>query len=98
MTWSDCFWIEVFWIEVSWIDLRRCGFTPHRPCLPHAVAMLDALTIACPYCGETFDALVDASAGDADYIEDCAVCCRPILMRLRVGSDGELSLDAGRDS
>lgn len=60
--------------------------------------MLDALNIACPYCGECFDALVDASAGDADYIEDCPVCCQPIAMHLRVGDDGKTSLDAGRDS
>ena len=60
--------------------------------------MLDAIQITCPHCGERFEALADASAGDAEYIEDCPVCCRPIRLRLQAGSDGEtLGLDADRD-
>jgi hypothetical protein len=31
------------------------------------------------------------SAGSQSYIEDCAVCCRPIEIALRVGDDGELA-------
>jgi len=52
--------------------------------------MLEALTIHCPYCGEGFETTVDLSAGSQSYIEDCAVCCRPIEIVLRVGEDGEL--------
>lgn len=59
--------------------------------------MLDSLTIRCPFCGERFEAVVDASGGDAEYIEDCPVCCRPIHMQLHAGDDGELGLDADRD-
>jgi len=43
----------------------------------------------CPYCGETFETLVDVSAGNQRYIEDCPVCCRPIECHLEVGMDGE---------
>jgi len=43
---------------------------------------------SCPYCGEPIAMLIDASAGDADYIEDCPVCCRPIEVRLTVGPEG----------
>lgn len=60
--------------------------------------MLDAITLRCPYCGERFEALADASGGDAEYIEDCPVCCRPITFRLDADGDGTLRrLDAGRD-
>ena len=59
--------------------------------------MLDSLTIRCPFCGERFEAIVDGSGGDAEYIEDCPVCCRPIHMQLRAGEGGELGLDADRD-
>lgn len=60
--------------------------------------MLDSVSITCPFCGERFDALVDASAGDSDYVEDCPVCCRPISMHLRMDDDGNLlDLDAARD-
>jgi len=54
--------------------------------------------IECPYCGETFDTLVDCSGGSQDYIEDCPVCCRPIEFSLEVGPEGELlSLTARRE-
>ena len=55
-----------------------------------------SIRIRCPYCGERFEAVVDPSAGDADYIEDCPVCCRPIELRLCTDGDG-FSLDAERD-
>ena len=38
----------------------------------------DPVEIQCPYCGEIIEILVDTSAGDQEYIEDCQVCCRPI--------------------
>lgn len=38
--------------------------------------------VACPYCGERFDSALDWSGGSQDYVEDCAVCCRPIQFRL----------------
>lgn len=44
----------------------------------------------CPYCGESLDLLVDASAGSMAYIEDCQVCCRPIEVGLEIGADGEI--------
>lgn len=40
--------------------------------------MLEMITIDCPYCGESFSTQVDLSAGSQNYVEDCAVCCRPI--------------------
>ena len=52
--------------------------------------MLDLVTIDCPYCGESFSTQVDASAGSQQYVEDCAVCCRPIEIALAVGDDGEI--------
>jgi len=40
----------------------------------------------CPWCAETVSALVDLSAPDQVYVEDCEVCCRP--MTLHVWRDG----------
>lgn len=60
--------------------------------------MLDEVQITCPHCGERFETLADPSTGDADYVEDCPVCCRPIWLRLQAGHDGGLpGLDADRD-
>jgi hypothetical protein len=52
--------------------------------------MLEYASIQCPYCGESYEATVDLSAGSQSYVEDCAICCRPIEVALRVGDDGEL--------
>jgi hypothetical protein len=49
------------------------------------------ITIQCPYCGEPFETLIDASAGSTTYIEDCHVCCRPIEIGLEVATDGALA-------
>ena len=52
--------------------------------------MTETITIHCPYCGEAYETVVDPSAGSQHYVEDCAVCCRPIEIALRVGDGGEL--------
>jgi len=54
--------------------------------------MLPAIDTACPYCGEPIELLVDASAGDQQYIEDCSVCCRPIVVTVTVDGDGQPAL------
>lgn len=60
--------------------------------------MIDSIRVRCPYCGERFEAIADASGGDAEYVEDCPVCCRPITFRLDAGEDGALrGLEADRD-
>lgn len=56
--------------------------------------MLPSIDIQCPYCGETIDVIVDDSAGDQAYIEDCQVCCRPIVLTLTLGDDGEVEVAA----
>lgn len=48
-------------------------------------------TIQCPYCGEAFETNVDPSAGSQEYIEDCYVCCRPIVFQLSADTDGHLT-------
>jgi hypothetical protein len=47
-------------------------------------------SVQCPYCGEAFDTLVDASAGSASYVEDCQICCQPIQFDIEVDLDGAL--------
>ena len=60
--------------------------------------MVDSIYIRCPFCGERFEVLVDASGGSADYVEDCPVCCRPIELHLRTDAEGDFEgLDAERE-
>jgi hypothetical protein len=56
--------------------------------------MLPSVEVQCPYCGEWIAVLVDDSAGEQDYIEDCQVCCRPIRIGVAVGDDGEVDVTA----
>jgi hypothetical protein len=54
---------------------------------PHG-ALDDFLDVHCPFCGEVYGLAVDLSAGERSFIEDCTVCCRPILLHLELRSDG----------
>jgi hypothetical protein len=49
--------------------------------------MLTTRGIQCPYCGERIDIVIDASAGEQSYIEDCQVCCRPISIDVWIDAD-----------
>lgn len=56
--------------------------------------MLPSVEIQCPYCGESIVLLIDDSAGDQRYIEDCQVCCRPITVNVQLDEDGQPSVTA----
>ncbi len=49
--------------------------------------MLETASIICPYCGENIEVLVDCSQPVQTYIEDCAVCCRPITLDITIDAD-----------
>lgn len=49
--------------------------------------------LQCPYCGEQIEMVVDCTAGDQNYVEDCGVCCQPILVSIVFGDDGEIRID-----
>ena len=48
--------------------------------------------VDCPYCGESIEVLIDESEAGQQYIEDCKVCCRPILFHVAMSMEGELSV------
>ena len=65
--------------------------------------MLTEYTISCPYCGESFTTLIDYSdmldndtildthsSQDYNYIEDCQICCQPIIFTPVINSNGLL--------
>lgn len=55
---------------------------------------LPAADIHCPYCGEAITVFIDDSAGDQQYIEDCQVCCRPIVIGVALEEDGSPRVSA----
>jgi len=56
------------------------------------MALLDEQIISCPYCGEQLDVLIDAEEAGQQYIEDCQVCCRPIVFVISTDFEGDLSV------
>jgi hypothetical protein len=52
--------------------------------------------VQCPYCGESFETLLDLSAGSASYVEDCQICCQPIQFGLEVDHTGAFLALAAR--
>ncbi|UQB42298.1 CPXCG motif-containing cysteine-rich protein [Thiomicrospira microaerophila] len=56
--------------------------------------MLATQFIQCPYCWQQVEIVIDPSEPEQDYIEDCYVCCRPIQLKIKVGDDGELEVQA----
>lgn len=54
--------------------------------------------VICPYCGERVPVEVDPSAGRSQrWVEDCWVCCRPMVLSIQVSSAGEVRADASRE-
>ncbi len=49
-------------------------------------------SIACPYCGETSEVLIDSTDLDQQYIEDCQICCKPIIFLISKDPEGELEV------
>jgi len=50
--------------------------------------------IGCPHCGEGISILVDESLTEQNYVEDCQVCCRPIVLDVSVVPDGGVAVRA----
>ena len=56
------------------------------------------MTYACAFCGEENEVLVDPSGGRRQtFTEDCAVCCRPNLITLVMGDDGDVEIQAAQE-
>jgi len=52
--------------------------------------MTDTASYTCPGCGEQIATPVDPSAGRVqEYVEDCPVCCRPIVVRIELDDSGD---------
>ena len=48
----------------------------------------------CPYCGEPISVIVDHSLAKQEYVEDCQVCCRPMVLSVSVDPDGLAAVSA----
>ncbi len=59
---------------------------------------LETINIQCPYCWEYIDIIVDCSVEHQEYVEDCEVCCRPIVMDISITLTGLPTVNVSRES
>lgn len=52
--------------------------------------------IRCPYCAEPMEIVLDLSAGDQSYVEDCQVCCQPMQVTFETEQGELLTLSVDR--
>ncbi len=50
--------------------------------------------VTCPYCGEPGE--VEAEE-DGDFVQDCAVCCRPWRVRVSLRPDGSADVSVAAE-
>lgn len=61
--------------------------------------MIDRATFTCSTCFEDNEIDVDWSgARRQEMVEDCAVCCRPNVVRIVLEADGAVTVDATAES
>ena len=48
----------------------------------------DTTDVYCPYCGERIELIIDLSVDHQEYVEDCSVCCRPIVITVQTSEQG----------
>ena len=53
--------------------------------------------ISCPYCGEPQSVLVDPDNIGVSYVEDCQVCCQPMLLLPQDEGLGSFNLSVMRE-
>ena len=52
----------------------------------------------CPYCGESISLLIDNSIENQEYVEDCQVCCSPILISIEIDHYGNIFINTKREN
>ena len=55
--------------------------------------MQSAESVTCPYCGQSFELMIDTSVPSQRFVTDCEVCCRPFEVAAECELGEILSLD-----
>ena len=60
--------------------------------------LLEEKAVSCPYCGELIQILIDYEEAGQQYIEDCQVCCKPIVFKIAVNPAGDMSVSVSDEN
>jgi hypothetical protein len=52
----------------------------------------------CPYCGEVISLLIDDSLSNQEYVEDCQVCCSPILISVEIDYEENIYINTKKEN
>lgn len=52
----------------------------------------------CPYCGEIISLLIDPSIQLQEYVEDCQVCCSPILISIEITHNEDILINTRKEN
>jgi|TARA_B100001059_G_scaffold216651_1_gene235182 hypothetical protein len=52
----------------------------------------------CPYCGEVISLLIDDSLSSQEYVEDCQVCCSPILISVEIDYEENIYINTKKEN
>jgi|TARA_B110000003_G_scaffold262570_1_gene285326 hypothetical protein len=52
----------------------------------------------CPYCGEAISLLIDDSLSSQEYVEDCQVCCSPILISVEIDYEENIYINTKKEN
>ena len=57
----------------------------------------DSAVIQCPHCWQKVNIEVDPTVKRQEYIEDCHVCCRSILLTVQIDDRGRPHIDVRQE-
>ncbi len=59
--------------------------------------MPEVVDVTCPYCGEPGTVSVEEGDEEAEFVQDCGVCCRPWQVRIRTRPDGSADVSVSAE-
>ena len=55
--------------------------------------MNESKTIQCPFCGQSFELVIDTTVASQRFVTDCEICCHPFEVVAECQPGEILSLD-----
>lgn len=59
---------------------------------------LQTVLLQCPNCWKQVEIVVDCQDAEQEIIEDCSVCCSPMVIAISAGDDDQLHAEAWMES
>jgi hypothetical protein len=61
--------------------------------LRQILQMQESAAVTCPFCGQSFELVIDTGVESQRFVTDCEVCCRPFEVQAECEAGQILSLD-----